>query len=198
MAWSKAPELQRREQMVDAALQVASRDGLAKLTVRAVAEQAGVSHGLVLFHFSTRAALLEGLLDRLLEWFLDAAAPPPDSAQDLLDVVRRDVASASEDRDKVAVLLDYWVIGVRTPGLRDRLRDAIARYELLLGGGEEEAPMAQGEPTPAPTRQQMAALGTAVIFGTALRALLESHQGPDARVRRDPLLALEHLLTAGR
>lgn len=195
MAWTKASEQDRREQMIDAALRVASRDGLAKLTVRAVATEVGVSHGLVLFHFSTRAALLEGLLDRLLAWFLEAV-PPPHSARDLIDVMRDDVTSADVDRDKVAVLLDYWVVGARTPALRGRLRDAIAQYERLREESAVDDDTTQGVPASDATRQQLAALGTVVIFGTALRALLEDDPERAEEARREPLDALEHLLTA--
>ena len=66
MPGQKAPEGQRREQILAAAYQVASRDGIAGLTVRSVAARAGLSHGLVLFHFKRKeqlvAALLEGVL----------------------------------------------------------------------------------------------------------------------------------------
>ena len=47
---------------MEAVVRVASRDGFAALTHRAVAEEAGISHGLVRYHFgSLRAAIHEAL-----------------------------------------------------------------------------------------------------------------------------------------
>ncbi|WEV23792.1 TetR family transcriptional regulator [Streptomyces sp. 71268] len=45
--------------LLDAAVRVVARGGLRKLTYRAVAEEAGVTHGLVVHHFGSRDALIE-------------------------------------------------------------------------------------------------------------------------------------------
>jgi AcrR family transcriptional regulator len=47
-----------RERLLDAARAVVTRDGLEGLTLRAIAREAGVSHGAPLRHFPTLAALL--------------------------------------------------------------------------------------------------------------------------------------------
>jgi AcrR family transcriptional regulator len=57
----------RRSELLDAAIEVIRRDGAQKLTLDAVAEQAGVSKGGVLYHFGSKRALIEGLLDRWLD-----------------------------------------------------------------------------------------------------------------------------------
>ncbi|MEW1644077.1 MULTISPECIES: TetR family transcriptional regulator [unclassified Streptomyces] len=51
-----------REALLDAAVRVVARGGLRGLTYRAVAEEAGVTHGLVVHHFGTRDALIEAAL----------------------------------------------------------------------------------------------------------------------------------------
>lgn len=48
-----------REALLNAAVRVVARGGLRKLTYRAVAEEAGVTHGLVVHHFGSRDALIE-------------------------------------------------------------------------------------------------------------------------------------------
>jgi AcrR family transcriptional regulator len=48
-----------RAALLDAAVRVVARGGLRKLTYRAVAEEAGVTHGLVVHHFGSRDALIE-------------------------------------------------------------------------------------------------------------------------------------------
>ncbi|MFF9349346.1 TetR/AcrR family transcriptional regulator [Streptomyces sp. NPDC014734] len=52
--------------LLDAAVRVVARGGLRKLTYRAVAEEAGVTHGLVVHHFGSRDALIEEAVDHAL------------------------------------------------------------------------------------------------------------------------------------
>ncbi|WP_189185822.1 TetR/AcrR family transcriptional regulator [Streptomyces albiflavescens] len=51
-----------REALLNAAVRVVARGGLRKLTYRAVAEEAGATHGLVVHHFGSRDALIEEAL----------------------------------------------------------------------------------------------------------------------------------------
>ena len=59
----------RRTQLLDAAIAVIRRDGAAALTLDAVAAEAGVSKGGVLYHFASKRALIDGLLERWLDDF---------------------------------------------------------------------------------------------------------------------------------
>jgi AcrR family transcriptional regulator len=59
----------RRAALLDAAVGVIRRDGAQSLTLDAVAAQAGVSKGGVLYHFNTKRALIDGLLARWLDDF---------------------------------------------------------------------------------------------------------------------------------
>jgi AcrR family transcriptional regulator len=59
----------RRTQLLDAAVAVIRRDGAAALTLDAVAAEAGVSKGGVLYHFASKRALIDGLLQRWLDDF---------------------------------------------------------------------------------------------------------------------------------
>ena len=69
-AWAcrdrRPAEAERREQILNAAYNVALRRGIEGLTVRAVAAGAGLSHGLVLFHFKRKGQLVSAVLDRVL------------------------------------------------------------------------------------------------------------------------------------
>ena len=69
----------RREALLDAAIRVIRRDGAQKLTLDAVAAEAGVSKGGILYHFATKRALVDGLLERWLADFdrrLEASEDP--------------------------------------------------------------------------------------------------------------------------
>jgi|HigsolmetaAR202D_1030399.scaffolds.fasta_scaffold01719_14 AcrR family transcriptional regulator len=56
-----------RERILEAADQVARERGVANLTLDLVAEQANVSKGGLLYHFTTKEALLTALVDRAIE-----------------------------------------------------------------------------------------------------------------------------------
>ncbi len=53
---------QRRQQLIDATMHVLSRNGYSQTTLSDVAAEAGVSHGLVNFHFESKEKLLTATL----------------------------------------------------------------------------------------------------------------------------------------
>ncbi|MGE0624926.1 MAG: TetR/AcrR family transcriptional regulator [Pseudomonadales bacterium] len=60
------PAPSKRALILEAAARIVEVDGAAHLTIDSVAAAARVSKGGVLYHFPTKLALLEGMLDRLL------------------------------------------------------------------------------------------------------------------------------------
>ncbi|MBK3565362.1 MULTISPECIES: TetR/AcrR family transcriptional regulator [unclassified Streptomyces] len=66
-----------REALLDAAVRVVARGGLRRLTYRAVAEEAGVTHGLVVHHFGTRDALIEEALTHAIRSSLSSSDLEP-------------------------------------------------------------------------------------------------------------------------
>ena len=66
-----------RAKLLGAAATVIRRDGAQSLTLEAVAAEAGVSKGGLLYHFRSKRELLDGLVERWLDEFqhdIDAAA----------------------------------------------------------------------------------------------------------------------------
>ncbi|MEU6142895.1 TetR family transcriptional regulator [Streptomyces sp. NPDC047081] len=66
-----------REALLNAAVRVVARGGLRRLTYRAVAEEAGVTHGLVVHHFGSRDALIEEALAHAIRTSLSSSALEP-------------------------------------------------------------------------------------------------------------------------
>jgi len=66
-----------REALLNAAVRVVARGGLRKLTYRAVAEEAGTTHGLVVHHFGSRDALVEEALAHSIRTSLNISALEP-------------------------------------------------------------------------------------------------------------------------
>ena len=70
------PRTDTRTKLITAAAAVIRRDGAQALTLDAVAAEAGVSKGGLLYHFSSKRELLDGLVARWLDEFqedIDAA-----------------------------------------------------------------------------------------------------------------------------
>jgi AcrR family transcriptional regulator len=78
----------KRSLILDAAARIVEQSGAAHLTIDAVAAAAGVSKGGVLYHFGSKQALLEGMLQQLLEQVRTRTArfraePPADANVEL-------------------------------------------------------------------------------------------------------------------
>src|SRR6478609_11926938 len=72
------PPALTRNKLLDAAAVVVKRDGAQALTLDAVAAQAGVSKGGLLYHFKSKRELIEAMVARWLTEFqrdIDAADP---------------------------------------------------------------------------------------------------------------------------
>ena len=174
----KAPEQERRAQILDAAVRVATADRLDGLTVRKVADAAELSSGLVFFHFGSKDQLLLELLDRVLEEIIgrrppeDAAGAP--SARDaLLAYARRELERLPGEREFVELFFDFWVVGTRNPDVRTRMGDAMAAYRasfepLATRIVAEEADRFRDVP-PA----DVARIIVSFVQGTAFQAVLE-------------------------
>jgi AcrR family transcriptional regulator len=74
----RLPAEERRTALLDAALEVIARSGFAGTTLRDVAAEAGVAHGLLRHHFGTREALLAAAFDRAATSQLADLANDPD------------------------------------------------------------------------------------------------------------------------
>jgi AcrR family transcriptional regulator len=117
----------RRAELLDAALAVIRRDGAKKLTLDAVAAEAGVSKGGVLYHFASKRALIEGVLDRWLD-DREARLEGPDFAAAYVRACDLDAQTASSEFGLLAALIeDPDVLGVA----RERQAEWMER---MLGG----------------------------------------------------------------
>lgn len=103
----------RRAQLIEATISTMAELGYSRTTLTAVARRAGLSHGLVLFHFDTKENLLSETLDFLSEEYranwqaaLAAAGDAPEAQLEAL--VRADFNPAICTRDKLAAWCAFW------------------------------------------------------------------------------------------
>ncbi|MBW3085679.1 HTH-type transcriptional regulator BetI [Austwickia sp. TVS 96-490-7B] len=64
---SRVPAEQRREQLIDATIELAIREGLAAASVRRIADEANVSLGVVHYCFSSKEALLNAVAESFIK-----------------------------------------------------------------------------------------------------------------------------------
>jgi len=125
---------QGREALLEAAIHVVGTSGLRNLTYRAVAAEAGVTHGLVAHHFGSRDALLEEALELALERSLDTAPMNPDSGQ-LEDLGTSLAALVDVDPDLQAFQYELMLESRRRPEIRPLLTKIYDHYRQAARDG---------------------------------------------------------------
>lgn len=178
MPGRKVPEQQRREEILRAAFRVAARERLTGLTAQSVAAEAGVSKGLVFFHFGSRDALLLSLLNWLLRTTVVGPEMPEalegdTPAERMLSAIRRDVEYLPRRRDRVELFFDFWVMGTRHPGIQRTIRSALDRYRDAFLPLAQEMVAAEPERYGAAGARGVATNVAAFVEGCALRAVLD-------------------------
>lgn len=187
MPGRKAPEAARRRDILQAAYRVAARDRLGGLTVRAVAAEAGVSAGLLLFHFESKDGLLVDLLDWMLSRTIVAGElhrrPPADTEPVawLMAVVERDLTHLLDQRERVELFYDYWVLGTRHEVIRRLIRRALRRYRDAFRPAAEAIIAAHPERYAGLSSDDLAGVCAAFIEGCATQTVLDPEQFDVAR-----------------
>jgi TetR/AcrR family transcriptional repressor of bet genes len=178
MPGKKAPESRRREQILAAAYQVASHKGIDGLTVRAVAAKAGLSHGLVLFHFKRRDQLLRALLDQLLASTSELHAAPaiarlPAPLDRLRALLRQEMDRLGHDPRRVRLFYDFWVLGTRNRVVGARIAAELERYREAFRGMLAEVIRAEPARFARVTPDGLAAVIVSFINGCAVQAMID-------------------------
>lgn len=122
-----------RERVLRAAADVVARDGVRALTLDAVAAEAKVSKGGLLYHFNTKQALISALVDELVARFeatraryASSGGPGANTKAYLLATF--DQESREIDRASAGVLAAL----ADDPTLLEPLRSATRRWQALL------------------------------------------------------------------
>ena len=148
----------RRDAIVDAALAVARRKGLAATTVRDVAAEMGSSSGLIHHYFETMDDVVAAAFERVAGDDLEQTEVLLDEAGDPTSVVRAFLSSYAPVGEDWAfqLWLDAWAEAARRPALREvsgRLNLAwAAMLERAIRAGVEEGVFRSEDPTGAAWR----------------------------------------------
>ncbi|GAA3368349.1 hypothetical protein GCM10020367_06350 [Streptomyces sannanensis] len=190
-----------REALLNAAVRVVARGGLRGLTYRAVAEEAGTTHGLVVHHFGSRDALIEEALTHAVRTSVSVSAVEPGTGK-VADFSAGLSEMVTADPDIQAFQYELLLESRRRPELLPQIR---ALYDDYIAATERELsrmlPEGAGRPL---TRLVFAALDGLVlhqlVFGEPevtdaaveeLRSLLrlldaDGHAGADPEMDTEP------------
>jgi TetR/AcrR family transcriptional repressor of bet genes len=141
----------RRLQLIESTIDTLAARGFARTTLTEVARAAGLSHGLVLFHFQTKERLLAETLAHLAEeyrqnWEAALARVGEDPAEQLNALIEADFTPAICTPERLAAWCSFWgeaqsrplyqsTYGSLDDAYNQRLEDICARLSDLGGYG---------------------------------------------------------------
>jgi AcrR family transcriptional regulator len=168
----------RREQIIDAAMQVFSEKGFTKATNKDVARAAGITPGLIYYYFESKEKLLEAMVEsrspiRLLTSLTpQVLALPPEA---FLRFIIRQILSIIEGGNFIRVMRVMLPEIVHNPEMTPMVAGFIQRVMGFLTS-YLESKMESGE-----LRQSDASLIAQVFLGSVMGFVLRRH------IIRDPL-----------
>jgi AcrR family transcriptional regulator len=179
---------QGRERLLDAAVRLIAREGIDNVRIARIAAEAGVSAGLVHYHFESRDALLEEAIEHSYERAGDMRLAAlgegrATASQRLQAMIDQCLPSTLPLREDWVLWVELWLRGARDPALRP----VAARLYARLHGWFAEAiaeGVAAGELN-ACDADRMADRLLALIDGYGIRVLTEDPLMPLERARSE-------------
>jgi AcrR family transcriptional regulator len=178
MPGQKASEAERRAQILRAAYDVASRDGLDAVTVRIVAAEAGLSSGLVLFHFTSKDQLLLALLDYVLATtavlhVTEDIAALEAPLERLIALLQREMNRLASEPRRIRLFFEFWTQGFRHPRIAAKMQVELARYRAAFRPMAAEVLETERERFSRVTPDGLAAVAVSFIKGCAVQSMLD-------------------------
>jgi AcrR family transcriptional regulator len=161
-----------------AACEVAASGSVDGVTIRAVAARAGLSPGLVLFHYQVKDKLLLALLD----WIIDSTLVPPTEGPggEALSPVERfhrilqgEMRRWASDSSRIRILFEFWVRGATDDEIGRRLRSGLRRYRQAFLPIASEVVESDARRFRKVTVDGLASLAVSFIKGCAVQAIID-------------------------
>lgn len=127
----------RRTQLIESTIETIAARGYSRTTLTEVAKAAGLSHGLVLFHFETKEKLLAETLAYLSEeyrrnWDAALAGVGDDPAEQLNALIEADFNPAICTPARLAAWCSFWGEAQSRPLYQEACADRDAAYTRRL------------------------------------------------------------------
>ncbi|WP_262852140.1 TetR/AcrR family transcriptional regulator [Mumia quercus] len=125
---------QRREQLIEAALVVAKRDGVGAVSTRTVAAEAGATPGIVHYVFSSMEELLRAMISRMADQYIDTVTDVAVSGDhDVSSLLEKSFtqlwSSVEGDPDGHLLTFEVAAHALRHAGFNDLARWQYATYQ---------------------------------------------------------------------
>ena len=174
----KVAEALRREQIIQAAYQLAARGGLRAITIRDVAKKAEVSTGLVIFHFRTKERVVLALLDHVLATTITLhIGPDIDAIEDPLErlvaLLRQEMERLSTEPRQNRLFFEFWNEGMWNRAVRLRMQHELDRYRAAFRPTAEQVIASDPERFAGLTTESLAAVTVSFIKGCAVQSMVE-------------------------
>ena len=109
----KAGREVRRDQLIEATIAALARKGFATLTIADVAKEAGLSPGIIIFHFSSKDDLLAAVLGSLANeyhqnWVNRVKEAGPSPAERMKAMLLADFDTTVFTHEKLAAWIAFW------------------------------------------------------------------------------------------
>ena len=178
MPGQRETQATRREQILEAAYEVALRRGIDGLTVRAVAARARLSHSLVLFHFKRKDQLGLALLDRVLAGTLSLTLPDAirtirNPRERLQALFRQELHRLSEEPRRLRLLLEFWTRGGHNAVILQKIAAGLDRYRTAFQDLAAEISGADSRRSEKGTSAGSAAVAVSLIIGYPVQAMID-------------------------
>jgi len=179
---------QGRERLLDAAVRLIAREGIDNVRIARIATEAGVSAGLVHYHFASRDALLEEAIEHSYERAGDMRLAAlgegrADSAQRLQAMIDQCLPSDPGLRQDWVLWVELWLRGARDPALRPVAARLYARLHEWFAEAIADG-IADGQLRECDV-DRMADRLLALLDGYGIRVLTEDPQMPLERARAE-------------
>ncbi|HET9722427.1 MAG TPA: TetR/AcrR family transcriptional regulator [Actinomycetota bacterium] len=190
MSGSTPKSKDRHQEILDAAARVITDRGLAETRISDIAEEAGVSPGLILYYFDSKDRLLSEALTYANDQFylrmsreIRRIPSARDQLRRLVDLSVPGLLPEYGRLDEWALWIEVWVRALRDPEmakdrefLDQRWRGQIA--DIVRGG------QASGEFTSEETAEELALRLASMIDGLAIQVIMEDSQVTPEHMRR--------------
>ena len=148
------------------------------MTIRDVATHAGISTGLVLFHFESKEKLVHGLADWILSTTTVLQVGPDiaaidDALERLLTLLRQEMRRLLSEPQRIRVFLELWNAGLWDRQLGRRIQKELDRYRHAFRPMVEEAIAGDRKRFRNVTVEGLTAVAVSFIKGAALQSMIE-------------------------
>jgi AcrR family transcriptional regulator len=182
-----------RDRLLDAAVRLIAREGIDNVRIARIAIEAGVSAGLVHYHFASRDALLEEALEHSYERAGDVRLATLDDGratapQRLAAMIDQCLPTDRALHDDFVLWIELWLRSARDPALRPVAARLYARLHEWFSDAIADG-IAAGELRDCDVDRMTDRL-LALIDGYGIRVLTEDPQMPLDRARAEIWAAL--------